>query len=321
MGSLILRLSDGCTHSKLFAHLDSVQNDERLCPRRVSFKVERWSSLAISAILARVVPRCHDHKDHLGGGSFVISSDPVMLPVGPDDGQRSMRLKIPSARKRRIPWNKGKRHSAATIQKMRKKVPWNKGKRHSAETIEKIRERTSIAMRNRKDRRKLVSLSRKKSKECFFEWQNLIAEASRKGLFGEKEMNWNTYSVLDEQLEKEWLDGIQLRKRPRPKGVKRVPMTLEHRRRITEAIVAKWADPDYRERVFSGMAKYHGTDVQSERKHGRRTSTEMMSDMLSTWKKKTDLAESVFSVGSIKQSTVWISNKSPYYDPLANSKL
>ncbi|KAK4773965.1 hypothetical protein SAY87_028984 [Trapa incisa] len=134
-------------------------------------------------------------------------------------------------------------------------------------------------------------------------------------------MDWNSYGILDEQLEKEWLDGIQLRKRPRPKGVKRAPMTLEHRRRITEAIVAKWADPDYRERVFSGMAKYHGTDDQSERKPGRRTSSEMMSDMLTTWKKKTDLAESASNKCSIKQSTVWISNKSPYYDPLANSKL
>ncbi|KAK4773966.1 hypothetical protein SAY87_028985 [Trapa incisa] len=147
MGSLALRLSDCCTHSKLFSHLASVQNDEWLYARGVSFKVDRRWSLTIRAVLARVVPRCYSHK---GGGSLVISPDPVVLPVGLDDGKRSRRMKIPRARKKRIPWNKGKRHSAETIQKMRKKVPWNKGKRHSAETIEKIRVRTSLAMRNRK---------------------------------------------------------------------------------------------------------------------------------------------------------------------------
>lgn len=79
---------------------------------------------------------------------------------------------------------------------------------------------------------------------CFFEWHNLIAEASRKGLFGENEMDWNSYGILDEQLEKEWLDRIELRKRmPRPKGVKRAPKTPKQRRRIAEAIAAKWADP------------------------------------------------------------------------------
>lgn len=79
---------------------------------------------------------------------------------------------------------------------------------------------------------------------CFYEWQNLVAEASRKGLFGEKEMEWNSYKILDEQLEKEWLDGIEQRKRmPRPKGRKRERKSPEQRRKIAEAIAAKWADP------------------------------------------------------------------------------
>ena len=79
---------------------------------------------------------------------------------------------------------------------------------------------------------------------CYFEWQNLIAEASRRGYVGEEELQWNSYKILDEQLEQEWLQSVEQRKNmPRPKGSKRAPKSPEQRRKISEAISAKWADP------------------------------------------------------------------------------
>ena len=79
---------------------------------------------------------------------------------------------------------------------------------------------------------------------CYFEWQNLIAEASRRGYTGEEELQWDSYKILDEQLEREWLDSVEERKKmPRPKGSKRAPKSLEQRRKISEAISAKWSDP------------------------------------------------------------------------------
>ena len=79
---------------------------------------------------------------------------------------------------------------------------------------------------------------------CHFEWMNLIAEASRQGCFGEEELQWDSYKMLDEQLTKEWLESVEQRKMmPRPKGSKRAPKSLEQRRKIAEAISAKWADP------------------------------------------------------------------------------
>lgn len=79
---------------------------------------------------------------------------------------------------------------------------------------------------------------------CHFEWQNLIAEASRKGYAGEEELQWDSYKRLDEQLEKEWLESVEQRKKmPRPKGSKRAPKSPEQRRKISAAISAKWADP------------------------------------------------------------------------------
>uniref|UniRef100_A0A6N2K5M3 Nuclease associated modular domain-containing protein n=1 Tax=Salix viminalis TaxID=40686 RepID=A0A6N2K5M3_SALVM len=79
---------------------------------------------------------------------------------------------------------------------------------------------------------------------CYFEWQNLIAEASRRGYTGEGELQWDSYNILRQQLEFEWVQSVEKRKTtPRPKGSKRAPKSLEQRRKISEAIAAKWADP------------------------------------------------------------------------------
>lgn len=69
------------------------------------------------------------------------------------------------------------------------------------------------------------------------------------------------------------------------------------------------------------MAKYHGTNVRSERKPRRRTSGETLSSKQTSSEKKIDHSERAFSNSSIKQSSVQISNKPLYNDPSANSKL
>ena len=79
---------------------------------------------------------------------------------------------------------------------------------------------------------------------CYYEWQNLIAAASRRGYVGEEELQWDAYKLISEKLELEWVQGIEQRKMmPRPKGSKRAPKSPEQRRKIAEAIAAKWADP------------------------------------------------------------------------------
>ncbi|KAI3426636.1 uncharacterized protein J3R85_009837 [Psidium guajava] len=175
-------------------------------------------------------------------------------------------------------------------------IPWNKGRKHSAETLQRIRERTRLAMQDPKVKKKLINLGHAQSKKtrmkigagvrmgwqrrreklmvqetCYHEWQNSIAEASRNGFVGEEELQWDSYDMLNEQLEREWLESVAQRKKmPRLKGSKRAPKSLEQRRKIAEAIAAKWADPEYRERVCSGLAKYYGTPVGVERKPRKR---------------------------------------------------
>lgn len=109
---------------------------------------------------------------------------------------------------------------------------------YSEETKMKIGARVRMGWQRRHRRLKMQGT-------CFHQWENLIAEASRKGLLiGGEELQWDTYNILDKQLEQEWLVSVQERKSmPRPKGSKRVPKSSEQRRKIAEAIAAKWEDP------------------------------------------------------------------------------
>ncbi|XP_034901563.1 uncharacterized protein [Populus alba] len=224
-------------------------------------------------------------------------------------------------------------------------TPWNKGRKHSPETLQKIKERTRLAMQDPKIKMKLANLGHAQSKEtrvkighgvrlgwqkrrekqmmqegCYFEWQNLIAEASRRGYTGEGELQWDSYNILRQQLEFEWVESVEKRKTtPRPKGSKRAPKSLEQRRKISEAIAAKWADPEYRERVFSGISKYHGTPVGAERKPRRRPSGGSQSAR-PDFTRRTNDTEKGNTRSPIQQ--LRRRTKTPSYkDPLARSKL
>ncbi|KAG9443898.1 hypothetical protein H6P81_015238 [Aristolochia fimbriata] len=221
-------------------------------------------------------------------------------------------------------------------------VPWNKGRKHSAETLQRIREKTRLAMQHPKVKMKLVNLGHAQSEEtrikigvgvrmgwqrrreklmvqetCCLKWQNLIAEASRKGYSDADELQWDSYEILDEQLKEEWLESIEMRKSmPRPKGSKRAPKSPEQRKKISEAISAKWADPDYRSRVCSALSQYHGTPVGAVRKPRRKPSTEPSTVRKSPAMKSAESHKRGVTDGKPKKK------KPPSYkDPLANSKL
>ncbi|XP_010479957.1 PREDICTED: uncharacterized protein LOC104758730 isoform X1 [Camelina sativa] len=224
-------------------------------------------------------------------------------------------------------------------------TPWNKGRKHSPETLQKIRERTKIAMQDPKIKLKLANLGHAQNKEtrmkigegvrmrwarrkerrkvqetCHFEWQNLIAEAAKEGYTDEETLQWDSYNILDQQNQLEWLESVEQRKAARgAKSNRRAPKSPEQRRRIAEAIAAKWADPSYRERVCSGLAKYHGITEGVERRRRRPSgNTEP--------RKKNPAKKSTRDSETERQSQVQVvkvrKRKTPVYkDPMASSKL
>ncbi|XP_074557538.1 uncharacterized protein LOC141813468 [Curcuma longa] len=225
-------------------------------------------------------------------------------------------------------------------------VPWNKGKKHSAETLRRIREGTKLAMQNPKVKMKLTTLGHAQSEEtrakigvgvregwrrrrqrlsvqdgCLFEWKNIIAESARKGCAGEYELQWDSFNTLERQLKQEWVESIVKRKQmPKPKGNKRAPKSPEQRRKISEAISAKWTDHEYRARVCSALHKYHSTSNPRERTQRKPSSTPCTRVAVP---KKTTKSNSITKVnrspkevGSKKRK-----NSTPSYkDPMASYK-
>ncbi|KAK8524720.1 hypothetical protein V6N13_015732 [Hibiscus sabdariffa] len=311
---------------------------------RINFHVghqeNHCGKLQVRAVVT-LEPKCslpkqdgHNNKSQLGGNSSPSLTQPEPLEIGDsgdevDEREKLRRMRISKA-------NKGN-------------TPWNKGRKHSAETLQRIRERTRLAMQNPKVKMKLVNLGHAQSEEtkakigvgvrmgwerrreqlmlqetCHFEWMNLIAEASRKGYCGEEELQWDSYKILDEQLTKEWLESVEQRKStPRVKGSKRAPKSLEQRRKIAEAIAAKWADPEYRERVCSGLAKYHGIPSGAERKPKRKPTAGTQSKQSPSKRKAsdTDYSSASETISPIERILIRRRNIPLYKDPMASSKL
>uniref|UniRef100_A0A1J3J603 Nuclease associated modular domain-containing protein n=1 Tax=Noccaea caerulescens TaxID=107243 RepID=A0A1J3J603_NOCCA len=226
-------------------------------------------------------------------------------------------------------------------------TPWNKGRKHSPETLQKIRERTKIAMQDPKIKLKLANLGHAQNKEtrlkigegvrmrwarrkerrkvqetCHFEWQNLLAEAARQGYTDEEELQWNSYKILDQQNQLEWLESVEQRKAARgAKSNRRAPKSPEQRRKIAEAIAAKWADPSYRERVCSGLAKYHGIPADGVERRRRRPSSDAEPRKKSPIKKSTRDSSETERQSQVRVVKVQKRKTPVYKDPLASSKL
>ncbi|KAH0920623.1 hypothetical protein HID58_020641 [Brassica napus] len=209
-----------------------------------------------------------------------------------DDRERLRRMRISKANRGNTPWNKGRKHSPETLQKIRERTKIamqdpkikmklsNLGHAQNEETRLKIGEGVRMRWARRKERRKV-------QETCHFEWQNLLAEAARKGYTDEQEFQWDSYKILDQQNQLEWLESIEQRKAA------------------------------YRERVCSGLAKYHGIPEGAERRR-RRPSGNAEPRKKSPPTKTTRVLETVRKVQVVKVRK----RRTPVYkDPLASSKL
>ncbi|XP_073159280.1 uncharacterized protein [Henckelia pumila] len=105
------------------------------------------------------------------------------------------------------------------------RVPWNKGRRHSEETRQKIRQRTKEALKDPKVRKKMSECPRslsnqtkarirasltklwgkrlqwKRSREKFFQsWAESIATAAKMGGSDQQELDWDSYDKITREI-------------------------------------------------------------------------------------------------------------------------
>ncbi|KAK6118727.1 hypothetical protein DH2020_047532 [Rehmannia glutinosa] len=185
-------------------------------------------------------------------------------------------------------------------------TPWNKGRKHSAETLQRIKERTRLAMQDPKVKMKLVNLGHAQSEETRMK----IGAGVRLGWERRREK-----LMLQETCHYEWQNLIMI------KGSKRAPKSAEQKRKISEAISAKWADPEYRNRVCSGLAKFHGIPEGIERKPRRKpsgdgeTRKEVLKRRMIMMILQSETKSQTQQIRSRRRRTP------SYKDPLASSKL
>eukprot|EP00850_Spirogloea_muscicola_P017652 SM000154S01387 [mRNA] locus=s154:119271:122634:+ [translate_table: standard] len=152
------------------------------------------------------------------------------------------------------------------------KTPWNKGIHHSEETKAKIRERTKLAMSNPEETRDKIKQTMRRVWELkkraiadknalLAEWKEHVALAAKIGGAGDEDLEWPVSrsslrgarkGAAQEEVE-QLPEKETPMKAPSGRAGKRGPRTLEHRLRISEAIKAKWANADYRDKVQGRM--------------------------------------------------------------------
>ncbi|CAI5462077.1 unnamed protein product [Closterium sp. Yama58-4] len=150
---------------------------------------------------------------------------------------------------------KEKRRRGRISEANKGKVPWNKGRQWSAEVRAKIRERTKQAMSNPEVRERLRDHGHTQSAET----RSLIRERMRAAWQRKKQERLAAQALLAEwqgelaAAAQVGLAGDRVLVRCGNGRVVYADESEEHRRRISEAIKAKWADPAYRSNVARGM--------------------------------------------------------------------
>jgi hypothetical protein len=171
--------------------------------------------------------------------------------------------------------------------------------------------------------------NRKKLQEtCLLEWEEIIAESARVGADGEDELQWDSYAVLKEKMLQDWLQVVKHKCKD-----KRAPKSAEQKKKISEAIKAKWTDPDYRQRVCSGMQRIYGNRpdssvsrvVRKQTVNENRPSSSVRRVRKETLKERAKLSAPKTAEKTSKFSTVLTNYRkmspTPFSDPLAGEKL
>ncbi|KAF5478576.1 hypothetical protein F2P56_005124 [Juglans regia] len=151
--------------------------------------------------------KCHQSKV---SENLILGEDKVIGYIDSvegieDDKERQRRRKIGLANMGRVPWNKGKKHSAETCQRIKQRTiealrdpkVRKKMSEHPRPHSDHIKAKISSSLRSIWQER----LKLKWSRERFFcSWQESIAEAAKKGETDQLELEWDSYDKIKQEM-------------------------------------------------------------------------------------------------------------------------
>ncbi|XP_078177861.1 uncharacterized protein LOC144572240 isoform X4 [Carex rostrata] len=317
-------------NTKVFSHADlkvSLPSNKRLVAGRgfyvklhMRFNFEH-AICALSTIESESIALTSSSSETQIGSdwNFGVSQDDSEEDSGMEEKENMRRSRISRANKGNIPWNKGKNHTPETIQLIRERTKiamqdpkvkiklLNLGHPHSDDTKSKIAQGVKAGWRRRSE--KIMIQQR-----CHVDWCNMIAKMARVGFYGETELQWDSYELLQEELKRECPQSLHKRiSKLRKQNSSRGPKSPEQRKRIAEAIRAKWADPEYRGRVQVGMVRHHGLPSDREKRQNRRAASNRKIPA------KSNIVKSEMKGVTVHKETK--KNEVTYKDPMVSTKL
>jgi len=132
------------------------------------------------------------------------------------------------------------------------KTPWNKGRKHSPETLEKIRQKTKEAMRKKKEKKALdlgyISLE---------EYEEVLKTQKKEKKEKSRKPSEETRKKISAKLKARWADpeyrekakGRSLKNLNNQVGFSNRTHSEETRRKIAERTRQNWQNPEYRARM------------------------------------------------------------------------
>ncbi|KAI3789544.1 hypothetical protein L2E82_02343 [Cichorium intybus] len=122
-----------------------------------------------------------------------------------DKNEMERRQKIGLANKGRVPWNKGKKHTAGTreliSQRTKEALKDPKVRKKMSECPRTLSEETKAKIRKTITKQWRERLKIKKLGEKFISvWSESIAKAAKKGGHGQKELDWDSYEKIEREI-------------------------------------------------------------------------------------------------------------------------
>ncbi|KAK3281385.1 hypothetical protein CYMTET_10825 [Cymbomonas tetramitiformis] len=174
----------------------------------------------------------------------------------------------------RVPWNKGRKHNKATIEKIRQKTKEAMARKEVQEKIQRSVRPKHTAATKAKIRKSVLDYNQKQLEKRRSQAKAAKAKADAtkerlaEGFQDQGKLAAEAQALLDKEALEEKEKKAELKKakaakkrssaaaKPKAKAASsRTHKSEEHRRNIAEAIKAKWRDPEYRRRVEDGREK------------------------------------------------------------------